>query len=66
MEVTINSFRLVQKEKKNENKDFITSDGRVLGVTTTAVNLNEALQKAYRAVGEISFEGMQFRNDIGK
>jgi phosphoribosylamine--glycine ligase len=52
--------------KSNDNGNIITSGGRVLGVTATAENLNEALQKAYRAVSEISFEGMQFRTDIGK
>ena len=51
---------------KNKNGDFITAGGRVLGVTATAENLDEALEKAYRAVGEISFDGMQFRRDIGK
>lgn len=51
---------------KNENGDFITAGGRVLGVTATAESLNVALQKAYQAVGEISFDGMQYRKDIGK
>lgn len=50
----------------NENGDFITSGGRVLGVTATAKNLEEALKKAYSAVKDISFEGMQYRSDIGK
>lgn len=51
---------------RNENGDFITAGGRVLSVTATAENLDEALAKAYRAVGEISFDGMQYRRDIGK
>jgi len=51
---------------KNENGKFITAGGRVLSVTATAENLDEALRKAYEAVGEISFDGMQFRRDIGK
>jgi len=51
---------------RNEDGDFITAGGRVLGVTATAENLDEALQKAYQAVGEISFNGMQYRRDIGK
>ena len=51
---------------KNENGKFITAGGRVLSVTATAENLDEALRKAYQAVGEISFDGMQFRRDIGK
>jgi phosphoribosylamine--glycine ligase len=51
---------------KNENGDFMTAGGRVLGVTAIGENLNEALAKAYRAVGEISWDGMQYRRDIGK
>jgi len=51
---------------RNENEDFITAGGRVLGVTATAESLNNALQKAYQAVNEISFDGMQYRKDIGK
>jgi phosphoribosylamine--glycine ligase len=51
---------------KNGNGEFITAGGRVLGVTTTAENLDEVLQKAYQAVEKISFDGMQYRRDIGK
>lgn len=46
--------------------NFITSGGRVLGITATADSLDEALKYAYEAVGKISFEGMQYRRDIGK
>ena len=42
-----------------------TSGGRVLGVTAWADNHNEALQQAYSLVNAISFDGMQFRRDIG-
>ena len=51
---------------KNENGNFITAGGRVLGVTATAENLSEALNRAYEAAGKISWEGMQYRSDIGK
>jgi phosphoribosylamine--glycine ligase len=51
---------------KNESGDFITAGGRVLGVTAKAGNLEEALKRAYKAVGEISWNGMQYRRDIGK
>jgi phosphoribosylamine---glycine ligase len=50
----------------DENGGFITSGGRVLGVTATAENLDQALKKAYSAVEDISFDGMQYRSDIGK
>jgi len=46
--------------------NLITSGGRVLGITATADSLDEALKQAYEAVGKISFNGMQYRRDIGK
>ncbi len=45
---------------------FVTNGGRVLGVTGRGQNLRVALDRAYEAVGKISFEGMQYRHDIGK
>ncbi len=44
----------------------VTAGGRVLGVCATAQSLEGALQLAYKAVGEISFTDMHYRNDIGK
>lgn len=44
----------------------VTNGGRVLGVSATENTLEEALDKAYKAVEKISFEGMQYRKDIGK
>jgi len=51
---------------KDGQGNFITSGGRVLGVTSSASNISSALHRAYKAVNEISWEGMQFRRDIGK
>ena len=45
---------------------FLTAGGRVLGVTATGDDLHSALEKAYAAVGSISWDGMQYRRDIGK
>lgn len=50
----------------NENGDFVTAGGRVLGVTATGKDLDNALRNAYAAVDEISWNGMQYRRDIGK
>lgn len=49
-----------------KDRELVTSGGRVLGVSATGNTLDEALQKAYKAVESISFEGMQYRKDIGK
>jgi len=43
----------------------VTSGGRVLGVTARGTTLREAHARAYRAAESISFEGRQFRRDIG-
>jgi phosphoribosylamine--glycine ligase len=43
----------------------VTSGGRVLGATASAPSLEEALQRAYQALGEIHFDGMYYRRDIG-
>ena len=51
---------------KLENGKFLTAGGRVLGVTATAENLQAALDKAYKAVSEISFDKAHYRRDIGK
>jgi phosphoribosylamine--glycine ligase len=45
---------------------LLTIGGRVLGVTALGANLDVAVQRAYEAVAKVSFEGMQFRKDIGQ
>ena len=44
---------------------FKTAGGRVLGVTATGENLDDAIKKAYSYAGMISFKDMHFRKDIG-
>jgi len=50
--------------KKDGNR-FLTSGGRVLGVTGWKDTLKEAIDASYKAVREIHFEGMHYRRDIG-
>jgi phosphoribosylamine--glycine ligase len=45
---------------------LVTAGGRVLNITSTGANLAEAIQKAYKAVSLIYFEGMHYRTDIGR
>ncbi|NLE35646.1 MAG: phosphoribosylamine--glycine ligase [Bacteroidales bacterium] len=42
-----------------------TSGGRVLAVTSGGSTLAEALAVSYRSIGKITFEGMNYRRDIG-
>lgn len=51
---------------KIKNGTFITSGGRVLGVTALAANLSTAREKVYQAVKGINFEDAHYRTDIGE
>jgi phosphoribosylamine---glycine ligase len=44
---------------------LISDGGRVLGVTSVGDNFDEAFERVYRALNQISFEGMYYRSDIG-
>lgn len=50
---------------RREGDRFVTSGGRVLTVCGRGFDLEESLARCYAAVSAISFEGMQFRRDIG-
>lgn len=50
---------------KESDGKCVTAGGRVLGVTAIDENLDKAIDKAYKAVGDISFKDMHFRKDIG-
>jgi len=51
---------------KREGERLLTNGGRVLNVTATGPSLQDALKKAYEVVEKISFDGMQYRKDIGR
>jgi phosphoribosylamine--glycine ligase len=48
-----------------KNSQYMTSGGRVLGVVGLDKNLQLALNRAYRTVNKIKFEGARYRKDIG-
>jgi phosphoribosylamine--glycine ligase len=43
---------------------IVTTGGRVLGVTARGATIREAVDRGYRAVSRISFDGMHYRKDI--
>jgi phosphoribosylamine--glycine ligase len=43
----------------------VTAGGRVLGVTSLGTDVKQAIERAYQAVDKISWDGMQYRKDIG-
>ncbi|MBR6219474.1 MAG: phosphoribosylamine--glycine ligase, partial [Clostridia bacterium] len=44
---------------------LVTAGGRVLGVCCTADDLESAIDRAYRAAGQVKWDGMICRRDIG-
>lgn len=50
---------------RNEEGEFISTGGRVLGITATGVDLREAKGKCYRAVDLINWPDGFCRRDIG-
>jgi phosphoribosylamine--glycine ligase len=45
---------------------LVTAGGRVVAVTGLGQNLKLAIERAYKAVEAIRFDGMHFRKDIGQ
>ncbi len=48
-----------------KGNDCVTSGGRVLGVTARGVTVKDAIDLAYKGVDTLSWNGVQFRKDIG-
>ncbi len=48
----------------SSNGDVVTSGGRVLGVTALGDDLHAAVDKTYKAIEEIDFDGAHYRKDI--
>jgi phosphoribosylamine--glycine ligase len=49
-----------------EDGTLLATGGRCLTISARAANLSLARRLAYEVVGNIRFDGMQFRSDIGK
>jgi len=49
-----------------QDDEVVTSGGRVLGVTAKGASIPAAIERAYQAVGDISFAGAYYRHDIGR
>jgi phosphoribosylamine--glycine ligase len=48
-----------------ENGGYVTSGGRVLGVTAIDKDLASAIKKIYGQIDKINFADMFYRKDIG-
>jgi len=61
----VEGVKIFHAGTSKRNNDYLTSGGRVFGVTARAKDLGIALDRAYDAAGKIKFDGMYYRKDIG-
>ena len=61
----VNDSFLFHSGTKKENQNIVTSGGRVIAVTSMDKQLDKALEKSYKTISKIEFQGKTFRNDIG-
>ena len=50
---------------RQDNARVLTDGGRVLGVTARGEEVAQAIERAYKAVERINWEGVHYRRDIG-
>lgn len=51
---------------KESDGQVVTNGGRVIAVTGLADSIESALEKSYNGLSDISWEGMNYRKDIGQ
>ena len=61
----IDGITIFHAGTKLQEGEYYTNGGRVLGICAAEKSLTEAMEKIYKAISKISFDGMQFRKDIG-
>ena len=49
----------------DDNEQIVTKGGRILAVSGLGESVEQAIERAYSGMERISFEGMQYRKDIG-
>ena len=62
----LEGVRIYHAGTREQDGKIYTAGGRVLNVTGRGATLTQALQRAYAAAEVISFDGKDYRRDIGK
>lgn len=63
---TVESGIVFHAGTKQNDTMLVTNGGRVLSVSALGETLADALETSYAGVKKITFDGMQYRNDIGE
>ena len=62
---TIDSSIVFHAGTKKQDATIVSNGGRVLAVSSYGVDKDDALRKSYQSISQLSFEGLNFRKDIG-
>jgi phosphoribosylamine--glycine ligase len=62
----VHGVTVFQAGTARRGSEIVTAGGRVLTVVATGSDYRAAIERAYQAASLISFEGMQYRRDIGR
>ncbi len=62
---TIDSSIVFHAGTKKQGATIVSNGGRVLAVSSYGVDKDDALRKSYQSISQLSFEGLNFRKDIG-
>ena len=62
----VDGVQVLHAGTRLDDDRFVTAGGRVLTVVGRGRTYEDAIARAYEGVSKISFEGMQFRRDIGR
>ena len=60
------SVQVIHAGTAFKDEDMVTTGGRVLTVVASGKSFAVAVERAYKGVGHISFEGSHARSDIGQ
>ncbi len=60
-----NSVIIFHAGTKVKGNNFLTSGGRVMGVTALGKTIRSAIERVYQNIGKITFDGAYYRKDIG-
>ena len=63
---TVTDVMVFHAGTRLQGDQVVTAGGRVLGVTALGSGIEEAVSRAYTAVGKIGFDGAVFRRDIAQ
>jgi phosphoribosylamine--glycine ligase len=62
----VENVKIYHAGTRYEDGQYFTAGGRVLNVTSRGATLSQALDRAYAAADMITFEGKDYRKDIGQ